>query len=263
MDFSFIEDEGQRAKAVEAYNTSIDAVKTEVKDTLTTDFNKQVEGLKGKNSQLLDEKKKIQESLKNFDGLDAEAAKAALELINGNEEIKLIQEGKFEEVIDKRVSGIKGEHEEIVTTITNERDTEAEGHRTYKKKFESKMVDDSIREAALNAKVRSEAIEDILNKGRMMFLLGEDGLSVEAREGLKLDGKLLRTEDDKVLTTALWVDELKSKSPHYWPSSTSGNYNEDFTNMEEIDIQIANAAKAGDNKLYRALRDKKKKMTGR
>lgn len=262
MDFSFITDEGQRTAAETAYEASITTVKAEVTTDLQKGFDEQVLGLKSKNTEILDEKKKIQDLLKGYDGLDAEAAKKALELINGNEEIQLIQDGKFEEVIEKRVSGIRGEHEEIVDDLSKQNAELKTGKDKYKTKYQSKMIDDSIRAAALKAKVRPEAIEDILNKGRMMFLLGADGLSVEAREGMKPEGKLVKTEDDKVMTTSLWIDGLKTSSPHYWPQSKSGNYDPDFSNMEEIDIQIANAAKSGDNKLYRLLRDKKKKMTG-
>ncbi len=254
--FDFITDEAQRTQAEEAFKSATTSLKDEITTTLKTDFDKQIEGLKTKNNELLDEKKKLQ---KKFEGIDdPNEALEALKLLNENEEIRMIKEGKFEEVIERRTSGLRTEYEEQLLELTNKLSEASDIGVKYKGLFESKTIDDTLRSAASKAGVQPHAIEDILNRGRQIFSVSEDG-SVEAREGRKLDGKLLKI-DDKVMTPLLWVESLKTIAPHYWPSSSGGGYNVDISTLDTIDAQIAKAAAANDTKSFRALRAKKKQL---
>lgn len=260
MDFSFITDPDTRALAEDNYKAEQAKMQEQTQKMISDAIEKETSGLKKNNQKLLDEKKKIQETLKNFDGVDPKAAKEALKLLSENEEMMMLKDGKFEEVIEKRLSGIRSEHEEELQKVMAELDGHRSGLEKYQTLYSSKMVDDAIREAALKAKVRPEAIEDILNKGRQIFKLGEDEMSVEARDK---DGRLRKTEDEKILTTANWIESLKTQSPHYWPQSKGANFDPDFSDMDDLDRQIAQAAAANDTQLFRKLRDKKRKAQGR
>lgn len=261
MDFSFITDDDQRMKAEEAFNKSLESVKAEVSTTLRSEFDKEVEGLKTNNSKLIEEKRKVQETLKNFDGLDPQAAKEALAFINENEQAQLLKEGKLDEVVERRVQELKDSLEGEVQTLTKEKSEVLETAKKYQTMYSSKMVDDSLREAASKAGILPQAIDDVLNKGRGVFGLGEDEMSVEARDK---KGDLMRTEDGKILTTTLWIDQLRQESPHYWPQSKGANFDSStIRDMDDLDTKIVAAAEADDQDLFRKLRAEKRKRQGK
>lgn len=68
---------------------------------LDADF-EDVSGLKAKNAELLAELKKRGDIVKQFEGLDPEQAKQALEQLSKIEEEKLLSKQKFEEVLGKK-----------------------------------------------------------------------------------------------------------------------------------------------------------------
>lgn len=247
MNFDFIEDESIRIQAQEKYKESV--------SKLTADIDAKIEeatsGLKSKNEELLDEKKKIQQTLKNFENIDPEKAREALQFLDNNEDAQLIKDGKIEEVIDKRTSQLRNDHEAAVAELKNALNEASQEGTTFKTLYQTKMIEDSLRDAAIKAKVRPEAITDILIRGREVFLLAEDG-SVEARDS---EGKLRKTKDEKVLTPSNWVDGLKEIAPHYWPNSegvgASGGHVGD---ADDFQAKLSRAASTGNMKEYRRLR---------
>lgn len=250
--FEFIEDVELRQKATDEYNASIDSVKVDFSKKIETEVAKATEGLKINHDKLLDEKKKLQEKFKGI--TDPEEALAALAMINDNEDFKMIKDGKFEEVIAKRLSAVTTEHEQQLADLKAKLENHEMSATKYKSLFTDHTRDLRIKEAALAAGILPSALEDVMNKGRNIFTVGEDEKSVEARDA---NGKLRKTEDDKILTVDLWVDSLKKTSIHYWPPSKGGNLNPGG-DPNDLSEQIADAAKSGNQKLFRELRAKQK-----
>jgi len=251
--FDFIEDPEVRAK-VEA--TSLEQAKTVQEDVLRTKIDEATSGLKSKMEQLLDEKKKVADKLKEFDGVDIAAAKSALAFLENDEKAKLIRDGKIEDLLAKETSAIKASSEARIAEISTKLQEESTAANLYKRKFETKVIEDSIREAAIKAGVRPEALTDVLYRGRDIFSLGSDS-SIEARDS---NGALRKTTDDMILTPENWVNTLKTSAPHYWPPSNSGDLKGLTDKSTEDDIRLAMdaAAKKNDMVLYRKLRAKLK-----
>jgi hypothetical protein len=251
MPFEFIEDPELRAKAEADLNTTVEKLKTE----LQSDFTKQIDGLKKNHDLLLDEKKKLQERFKGI--TNPEEAMKALKLVTENDEVRLLAEGKFDEVVAKRVSAALGEHEEVLKGLNDKLSNTEMNATKYRSMYQDTVRDIAIRQAGAAAKVQPSAMEDLLRRGRDMFTVGEDEVSVEARDK---NGKLIKTEDDKVLTVALWIEGLKKIAPHLWPQSVSGDFVPGGGSADDLEEQIQNAARKGDSVLYRKLREKQKKM---
>lgn len=257
--FDFLEDADARLKAEEAHQAALnESVQTALKEKLDDAVNNAVSGLKKKNDELLSEKKKIAETLKNFENLDPEKAREALKFLEENENAKLLKEGKIEELLAKQTTQMREDHEAKMAEMAKKLEESNNNSHLYKTKYEQKMVEDSIRSAALKAGVRPEALEDVLTRGGNVFSLGEDG-SVEARDK---NGKLVKTADDMVLTTENWVEGLKKTAPHYWPGSegAGGLGGEGGGGMDDLTAAMNDAAKKGDMVKYRKLREKHKKM---
>ncbi len=251
--FDFIEDEGVRGQAQEAF----DGQMTVVNDSIQTKIDEAVGGMKSKNEELLDEKKKIADRLKEFADIeDPELAREALKFIKENEDAQLIKDGKIEEVLEKRTSQLRSDHDAIVSDLQKElQDSNLVGHN-YKQMFENKTVDDSLRDAAMAAGVLPEAIESVLLHGRSVFSVGKDG-TVESRDP---EGTLRKTDKDMIVNPKNWVEGLKKSDPYFWPGSVgSGASSGGKGGDSDIMDRMSDAAKRGDMKTYRRLREKHKK----
>ena len=260
MDFSFIEDEGLRTKAEQAYAAGVKEQENRWNDMLTQKVNEATSGLQAKNTELLAEKKKLQDRFKGI--TDPEEAMKALQLINENEDVRLIKEGKLDEVIERRTSALRSDFEAKVGELNGSLEEAQKKGKQYEQLFKNKMVEDAIRDAALAAKVEPGALFDVVQRGKQVFTLGEDNNTVEARDA---NGKLIKLEDGvKILTPSLFVEGLKKTAPHFWPKSVSAGFDVAGANeLEDIEHQMNLAADRGDTKTYRALRNKLERLKGK
>jgi hypothetical protein len=248
--FDWIEDEEQRAKAIAEHNAAM----KKIEDGIAVKIDEAVSGLKSKNAELLDEKKKISETLKNFDNIDAEKARSALQFLEENADAQLIKDGKIDELLAKRTSQLQSDHETLINELTTNLDEANSKGKNFENLYTTKMIEDSLRETAVSAKVIPEAISDVLTRGREVFSLAEDG-TLEARGP---DGKLLTTGDDKVLMPSNWIEGLKKVSPHYWPPSEGAGANGGTGGAGGEDTMDALSRAASSNNMveYRRIREK-------
>lgn len=250
MDFTFIEDADLRAQAEEGNKAEL----KELNEGIDTKISDAIAGLKNKNEELLGEKKLVQEKLATFkDITDPEKALEALTFINENEEAQMIKDGRFNELMDKRTSQMKIDHDTAVTDLADKLIEMTDGKGKYKGLYQTKMLDDAMRAVAIKAGVLPGAIDDVLLRAKSVFTLGTDG-TVEART---TDNKLLKNEDGNVVTPTVWVEGLKVGSQHYWPSSEgAGAVGGNITGDADTTERLATLSKAGKMAEYRVLRNK-------
>lgn len=255
-DFTFIEDADLREKVENAHKLEVDELTVNLTGAHKTATEEAVSGLKTKNAEILDEKKTLQETAKLFEGIDPAKAKVALEFHEKNKDAEFLKDGTVEELIEKKTSQLTSDHEAVMTELSGKLKTAQEHGTNYQTLFESKVIDDGLKEEAIKQGVRPEALNDVVMRGRGVFSL-DDSKQIEARDA---DGKLATTEDKKVLTPKNWIKGLKDTSPHYWPGSEGagaqgglGGSDSDYT------AKLADLAAKGDNDGYRALRDKHNK----
>lgn len=176
---------------------------------------KEVAGLKTKNSELIQTQKQLKEQLAAFDGIDPTAVRNILKRFADDEEAGLLKAGKFDEVIEKRTAKMREEYEKKLKAATDE--TEAALKRAQA--FQGRVLDDSVRAAAVKAGLHQHAIDDALFRARSMFTLDESGQAVQLGE----DGKPVLGKDGKSPFTPLeWLEGMKEKAPHWFPASASG-----------------------------------------
>lgn len=259
MDFSFIEDPELRAKAEADYAES-----------LKTAIDTEVMGLKTKNEQLILEKKTASDSLAEqmalADGIDLEAARDAMNLLEKTKRKDLLQDGKLDEYIMAEVQTkereIQNKYQSQLEIATQERDAIAQSADKYSALYRNKIIEDSLRGVAMKSGCTPDAeiINDIISRGRGVFALDGSETNIEAKNS---DGTYKKTADgDKILTPEAWMEDLKKQCPYYFPASLGtgangggNNSNNNNDNGEDlIQKKIAQALDAGDMKLYRALR---------
>jgi hypothetical protein len=213
-------------------------------------------GLNTKNSELLEELRTVKEGLSKFDGFDSEDVKKTMSLFNQSEEAQLLKDGKFDEVIDKRTEKLRGEYDGKISDMKRASDSAIENGKKFESLYKNKMVDDTIRKAALSSKVIPEALDDVLRRGRDVFSIGDDGV-IEARGS---DGELIKI-DDHLMDPARFVDGLKKTAPYYWPSSSGTGATGSGGSSADMNSSLLNAASSGDSAAYRAMRRKQQDKT--
>lgn len=249
--FDFITDADLRAKAESEHKKSLESTKNELTTAFETRLGEETQGMRAKMDELLNEKKTLAEKFKDI--TDPQAALEALKFINDNADAQLIKDGRVDELIQKKTTALRQEHEATVNELTKQVKELSEGKGKYKGLFQTKVIEDALRDAAIKAGVRMEAVPDVLMRGRGVFSLGSN-YEVEARDG---KGNLKKTSDDMVLTPVLWINSLKTEAPHYWPGSEgAGASGGGAGGGGDIEEELARLAEKGDMVGYRKLREK-------
>lgn len=135
-----------------------------------------------------------------------------LEAAAGNK----LDEAKIEEIVQRRVDGtIKSrtaplEHQ--VATLKRERDELKVSNEQWVGKDRSRTIREHLRKAAIEKKVRPEAMDDVLDLGERVHELTDDG-RVVTRDGVGITPGL---------EPVGWLDEVSEKRSYWWPDSQGG-----------------------------------------
>lgn len=227
-----------------------------VKELIEQQIATAVAGLKAKNDELINEKKRLKDEMKDFDGFDRATLKSYIERLKTDEESRLIAEGKVGEVIDRRTERMR---ESYQTQIVENQNATKEWQGKYidlEQKFNHAQIDAALRDAAAAANVIPSAIEDLITRGRGSFtlengkLISKDPYTNEVRIGA--DGKTPYAAND-------FVADLKKIAPHFWPQSQSGGFTGGNLgdNMERMKSALAGVGGFAE---YQRLKEKLKKQ---
>lgn len=220
-----------------------------VKSMVSTEVETQTTGLKDKNTELLDEKKKLQTRL---DGVptpeELSEFKKLKEQIESSVDAKLIAEGKLDDVINKRTERIREDFDAKLTESVSEIKLLKNSNSKLKDKYNDYVVEDSVRKSAISNGVIGNALDDVVSRSSGVFSLDSDG-SLVARD---MEGKLVITEDGKTLTPDLFIASLKQSAPHFWPQSKGSGLN----GSDESTESMAATAASGDIDSYLEKRRK-------
>ena len=156
----------------------IDLENPEVKAAIQKAVDEQVQGLKTKNTELIQANKDLKTELggikSQLEGVDLTAVKELLNKAGQDEESKLIAEGKIDEVIQKRTEKMRQEHERLISA-EKQRADKAEA---YANKFKQSVVQGQIVQAAVELGALNEATADIAFLAQSQFSLDENGKAV-------------------------------------------------------------------------------------
>ena len=158
----------------------------------------------------------VADALKLYEGIDPVKTRELLNKFQDTEEAALIAAGKMDEVIARRTEKNRAESDKQIKAAQDE----AAQHRERAAKFESRVLDDRVREAAVKAGLHAGAIDDALLNARIIFTLNEAGEAVQidpADKSVKL-GKDAKTP----FSPGEWLEEMREKKPHWFPSNASG-----------------------------------------
>jgi hypothetical protein len=171
-------------------------------------------GLKSKNQELLNKLHTAGDALKAWEGLDPAAIRGLMDRMDGDEELKLLKDGKLDDVVQRRVAKRDADWQKKLDIAAAERDSE----KNKTSRFFTRVLDEQIR-AAVNGKVHEKAVDDALFRARTIFTLDEDGYAVQLQNGQPVIGKDGKTP----FSPQEWIESMRENAPHWFPSTASGS----------------------------------------
>lgn len=169
-------------------------------------------GLKTKNEELLGKVVTYKDQLKQFEGVDLAKIKELTDRLDQDEDLKLINEGKKHEVIDKHTQRMRAAHEEALKAEREK--TAAEAARADK--YRGAVLDSQI--LAVTQGLHKGAVEDALLHARNIFTLDANGKAVQ----MDNDSVVLGKDGKTPFSPAEWIEVQKELKPHWFPAGTSG-----------------------------------------
>jgi hypothetical protein len=198
-------------------------------DAEGVEFEENVRGLKSALEKERDEKKtasqKYKELQEQLGDLDPAKAREALKKLQEIEDKKLIDSGKIDEVVAQRMERARQDFEtqakafnSKIETVTKERDTLAS-------RLSELVIDGALRDAAIKAGVKTEAIDDAIIWGKQVYRM-KDGAPIPMDGETILYGK----DPNKPLPMEEWLQSQMTKKPHWFAESAGAGATTTKTN---------------------------------
>lgn len=198
-DTSNIENENTNNQDQSNKNKTTDITKLleseEVKSYLNKLVEEQTKSLKDKNKELLDELKPLKTKLKE------------------DVTLKLLSEGKHEEVFSKVKEERDNEWKEILSNKEKEFLSEKEQLLKYKEKVEEFSYKEKFNEIASNTRLNKSAYKDAIKELKSEFIIDESGELKHKENKINSNGKPFSVND--------WLD-LQVKERSFWFDGVSG-----------------------------------------
>ncbi len=162
----------------------------------------------------------MQEQLKNYDGIDAEKAREALEKLQNIEDQKLIDAGKLDELLHQRTERMRGDFQGQIEALTKSLEEANNSAKNYRQRLEEVVIDNSLQQAVSQvATVRKGAMQDILARGRGVWALDDNGSPVPIdSEGNTMYGK----DGEKPISMSEWAQALVQEAPYLFEGNVGG-----------------------------------------
>ena len=203
---------------------SIDDVPEGLQDFVTEkdgEYVLQVEGMVPKanvnefrdnNIKLQKELEKVQKKLAGVDIEEYTALKQEKQRIADQE---LVEAGKIDELLAVKTERMRTDFESRVEQIQREAAEAIEKANAYEDQFNTMIVDNQLKDAALKNGVRPEAIADVLARGKQVWRRTDTNEIAAYNGDTPLYGK-----QGKDLDVSEWFEGLAEQAPHLFKTSS-------------------------------------------
>lgn len=218
-------------KSLQQYYTQVGDVY--VLDTDDGDFKNKLSEFRNNNVELLrkvDELTKtassaeeLREKLKALGGIDPAEAVAAVEKMQAIQEKKLIDEGDIEKVVAQRVEAhvkqLKSNYEGQIEQLTSNLEEVNGKYSNTRNQLQTVVIDSELTTAINNTgNARKGAMQDLLRRGREVFVLSEDGKPVPMQGENVMYGK----DGKNPMSMDEWAQSVVLDAPYLFEDSAGG-----------------------------------------
>lgn len=178
-----------------------------------------------KRDEILGEKKALAKTVleleKKWKDLDPEMVRNLLSQVEGNEEAKLLAEGKVDEVLERRTEKMRAQALKDVEAANKRADDLEATLGKSNARVKRLVVDHAVAAAARDVEgFVASAVPDAIRRAHDVFTIQDDSEIPVALDG---DGTVVRGKDTKTpLGVGEWLAELVGKECKHWLEPSSG-----------------------------------------
>jgi hypothetical protein len=178
-----------------------------------------VSGLKSALAKEREGRSSAEKALKTYEGVDVKKYQEWLQQQEGDEEAKLFSSGKKDELRARWTTKMQEAHQKQLDKLTAEHKTALDAANERTAKYEQRVLENHLRQAAIEVGIHPQAVRDALFQGRATFVLDDNGNAVQKRE----DGTIVIGKDGKTpFSPKEWLESMRSEAPHWFPANGSG-----------------------------------------
>ena len=188
-----------------------------------------------------DSAKALEELQAKYGDLDPDAAREALKAIEDAGDKELLDEGKVEELVEKKTGQMKADFEKQIEAKDKriaELESNAEG---LTGELSSIKIYDAVKDAALSKGARKDALTDIANRAKEVWSL------VDGNPMAKKDNETIYGKSGEALTIDEWVETLASEASYLFEPNSGGGAKGGDSQSSQGGIGKVSMAAAGDN----------------
>lgn len=214
---------------------AFDPESPEIRQLIQSALDKEVSGLKSKNSELLNELKHERERLRSWEGLDPEHVRTVMQRLEQDEDAKAIAAGKIQEVVDRRTkTAVERALSEKAAAEEARKKAEDEA-QTFRTRYYTSVVDNAV--AGTVNGLAPGALPHVQRNVAEWFTVDDAGRIIPT------DRAPLWPKAEK-LTLELLKDYLLETSPFYFVPAAGGGATKGTSTITRKRSEMSVAEKA-------------------
>lgn len=185
-----------------------------------------VKEFRDKNITLLKEKKRLEEALKQFEGLDPDVVKTLRQQAEEAKEKEiqdLLKKGKVDDVVQRKLAAREAEFKKQIDAVNSQMGEKDKTIGSLRGQLQGLLVDSGVTKAieAAGLKPRVGAMEDIMTRARSVWKINDDGQMVAL--DAKGEPRYSSTKAGDPLTLKEYVTkDLLESAGHLFEAATGG-----------------------------------------
>lgn len=162
-------------------------------------------------------KKRVEEFEKKYKDLDPEKYAELMQKMQDLEDKKLLEEGDVDKLVEQKTERMVKDYEAKIESLSKDNERLGGELSVSKERLSRVLIDSRITEAVAKVgAVRMGAMKDVVNRGREVWVLGDDGEPVAQKsDGTPLFGK----DAAKNLTFDEWAEGLATDAAYLFEPS--------------------------------------------
>jgi hypothetical protein len=160
----------------------------------------------------------LEETMKQFDGLDPEAARKALDRVNEMEDKKMMDQGEFEKLLENKTAAMRADFEKQQLAKEELLAKATESTQMLDSRLREVTIHSALKDAATKLGVRSSALPDVVARSNGIWNLDDEGQPV----AVDPDGTRMIGKDSNPMQITEWVEGLAASAPHLFEPNSGG-----------------------------------------
>ncbi len=164
----------------------------------------------------------LQAEADRYKDIDPDRAREAMAKLQEIKDSELIDAGKIDELVTSRTERLRADAEAQIAAIQKARDEAAQQAETLRAQLSSEMIDNRIKDVAIQAGARASAMPDVLARARSVWRLNDEGRPVAYRDA---DTPIYGKDGNAPLGMDEWVESLAGEASHLFEANRGSGAN--------------------------------------